>query len=412
MKVSIIGAGASGMMTAIFLRQNNVACKVYERNDKAMKKIYATGNGRCNFTNINLSYKNFHGKNPKFSIGALKRFDNKDAINFFNQIGIQEVELEDGKIFPRSLQASSIVKQMTNLARHLDIDIVYDSFVSYIEKNGDKFYVKSNGKIDECDVLVLATGSKTYPKTGSDGNGYRLVKKLGHSITDIHPGIVQLRLKGDSYKKMTGTKFRARVNLLVDDKFITSFTQDVLFTDYGISGPAILQVSGQAIREKNKGSDVFVSIDILYKQNLDEIFSYLSYQATINYYKNISELLVGLVNDNLIEEILAQARIDKDINVSELSRDKLRELSHVLKNFTFEVNSYKDDNSGQVTCGGVDTDEIDPKTMESKLLKNLYIVGELMDIDGDCGGYNLQWAWSSAYTASKAISSRKENFNE
>ncbi|MDY6064831.1 MAG: NAD(P)/FAD-dependent oxidoreductase [Finegoldia sp.] len=411
MKVSIIGAGASGMMTAVLLKQNNIDCKVYERNDKIMKKIYATGNGRCNFTNVNLSYKNFHGKNPKFTLGALNKFDNKATVDFFNQMGIVEVELEDGKLFPQSLQASSIVRQFELLSDHLDLDIDFNSFVSFIEKKGDKFYVKANGKVEECDALVLATGSKTYPKSGSDGNGYRLSKKLGHSITEIHPGIVQLRLKGDSFEKMSGTKFRAKVTLLSNGKKIKSFTQEVLFTDYGISGPAILQVSGEAIRERLKGAEVLISIDLLYDQSLDEVFSYLIYQAGINSYKSIADLMVGLINDKLIGDILKQASIDEVIKAGELSNQKLRDLSYSLKNFNFEVESYKDDDSGQVTCGGVATDEIDPKTMGSKLVKNLYIVGELMDIDGDCGGYNLQWAWSSAYSCAKAIS-YKENFNE
>ncbi len=402
MKVGIIGAGASGVFAALILKQNYIDTTVIERNANALKKIYATGNGRCNFTNRNVSYKNYHGENPKFTISAIKKFDNYDVIEFFNDMGIPEVELENGKIFPKSLQASSIVKQMMCLANHLEVEFIYDSFVDDVRKNGDVFEVKSNSSLYKFDYLIVACGSKAYKKSGSDGNGYILMKKLGHNIVKTHPGIVQLRLDGDSFKKMSGTKFKANAKLVVDNKEVFEFYHDVLFTDYGISGPTILQLSGEAIRAKNKGLDVKIRIDTV---DLDEnkLYEHLIYIISLNYYKKINELLVGLINDNLIEEVMNQADIDYDINVSELSKEEVYKLAHTLKNLEFVVSGYKDEDSGQITCGGVDTDEINPSTMESKKIKNLYIIGEIMDVDGDCGGYNLQWAFSSAYSCAMSI---------
>lgn len=407
MKVGIIGAGASGVFAALILKQNYIDTTVIERNANALKKIYATGNGRCNFTNRNVSYKNYHGENPKFTISAIKKFDNYDVIEFFNDMGIPEVELENGKIFPKSLQASSIVKQMMCLANHLEVEFIFDSFVDDVRKNGDVFEVKSNDSIYKFDYLVVACGSKAYKKSGSDGNGYILMKKFGHNIVKTHPGIVQLRLNGDSFKKMSGTKFKANAKLVVDWKEVFEFYHDVLFTDYGISGPTILQLSGEAIRAKNKGLDVKIRIDTV---DLDEnkLYEHLIYIISLNYYKKINELLVGLINDNLIEEVLNQAGINKDINVCELSKEEIYKLAHTLKNLEFSVSGYKDEDSGQITCGGVDTDEINPSTMESKKIKNLYIIGEIMDVDGDCGGYNLQWAFSSAYSCAMSII-KKEN---
>ncbi|MDU4671644.1 MAG: NAD(P)/FAD-dependent oxidoreductase [Finegoldia magna] len=407
MKVGIIGAGASGVFAALILKQNYIDTTVIERNANALKKIYATGNGRCNFTNRNVSYKNYHGENPKFTISAIKKFDNYDVIEFFNDMGIPEVELENGKIFPKSLQASSIVKQMMCLANHLEVEFIYDSFVDDVRKDGHVFEVKSNDSIYKFDYLVVACGSKAYKKSGSDGNGYILMKKFGHNIVKTHPGIVQLRLNGDSFKKMSGTKFKANAKLIVDDKEVFEFYHDVLFTDYGISGPTILQLSGEAIRAKNKGLDVKIRIDTV---DLDEnkLYEHLIYIISLNYYKKINELLVGLINDNLIEEVLNQANIDCDINVCELSKEEIYKLAHTLKNLEFSVSGYKDEDSGQITCGGVDTDEINPSTMESKKIKNLYIIGEIMDVDGDCGGYNLQWAFSSAYSCAMSIV-KKEN---
>lgn len=407
MRVGIIGAGASGVFAALILKQNYIDTTVIERNANALKKIYATGNGRCNFTNRNVSYKNYHGENPKFTISAIKKFDNYDVIEFFNDMGIPEVELENGKIFPKSLQASSIVKQMMCLANHLEVEFIYDSFVDDVRKDGDVFEVKSNDSIYKFDYLVVACGSKAYKKSGSDGNGYILMKKFGHNIVKTHPGIVQLRLNGDSFKKMSGTKFKANAKLVVDDKEVFEFYHDVLFTDYGISGPTILQLSGEAIRAKNKGLDVKIKIDTV---DLDEnkLYEHLIYIISLNYYKKINELLVGLINDNLIEEVLNQANIEYDINVCELSKEEIYKLAHTLKNLEFSVSGYKDEDSGQITCGGVDTDEINPSTMESKKIKNLYIIGEIMDVDGDCGGYNLQWAFSSAYSCAMSII-KKEN---
>lgn len=407
MRVGIIGAGASGVFAALILKQNYIDTTVIERNTNALKKIYATGNGRCNFTNRNVSYKNYHGENPKFTISAIKKFDNYDVIEFFNDMGIPEVELENGKIFPKSLQASSIVKQMMCLANHLEVEFIYDSFVDDVRKDGDVFEVKSNDSIYKFDYLVVACGSKAYKKSGSDGNGYILMKKFGHNIVKTHPGIVQLRLNGDGFKKMSGTKFKANAKLVVDGKEVFEFYHDVLFTDYGISGPTILQLSGEAIRAKNKGLDVKIRIDTV---DLDEnkLYEHLIYIISLNYYKKINELLVGLINDNLIEEVLNQANINCDINVSELSKEEIYKLAHTLKNLEFSVSGYKDEDSGQITCGGVDTDEINPSTMESKKIKNLYIIGEIMDVDGDCGGYNLQWAFSSAYSCAMSII-KKEN---
>ncbi|BFL76144.1 NAD(P)/FAD-dependent oxidoreductase [Finegoldia magna] len=407
MRVGIIGAGASGVFAALILKQNYIDTTVIERNTNALKKIYATGNGRCNFTNRNVSYKNYHGENPKFTISAIKKFDNYDVIEFFNDMGIPEVELENGKIFPKSLQASSIVKQMMCLANHLEVEFIFDSFVDDVRKNGDVFEVKSNDSIYKFDYLIIACGSKAYKKSGSDGNGYILMEKLGHNIVKTHPGIVQLRLNGDSFKKMSGTKFKANAKLVVDGKEVFEFYHDVLFTDYGISGPTILQLSGEAIRAKNKGLDVKIRIDTV---DLDEnkLYEHLIYIISLNYYKKIKELLVGLINDNLIEEVLNQANIEYDINVCELSKEEIYKLAHILKNLEFSVSGYKDEDSGQITCGGVDTDEINPSTMESKKIKNLYIIGEIMDVDGDCGGYNLQWAFSSAYSCAMSII-KKEN---
>lgn len=407
MRVGIIGAGASGVFAALILKQNYIDTTVIERNANALKKIYATGNGRCNFTNRNVSYKNYHGENPKFTISAIKKFDNYDVIEFFNDMGIPEVELENGKIFPKSLQASSIVKQMMCLANHLEVEFIYDSFVDDVRKNGNVFEVKSNGSLCKFDYLIIACGSKAYKKSGSDGNGYILMEKLGHNIVKTHPGIVQLRLNGDSFKKMSGTKFKANAKLVVDGKEVFEFYHDVLFTDYGISGPTILQLSGEAIRAKNKGLDVKIRIDTV---DLDEnkLYEHLIYIISLNYYKKINELLVGLINDNLIEEVLNQANIEYDINVCELSKEEIYKLAHTLKNLEFSVSGYKDEDSGQITCGGVDTDEINPSTMESKKIKNLYIIGEIMDVDGDCGGYNLQWAFSSAYSCAMSII-KKEN---
>ncbi|WP_100066112.1 NAD(P)/FAD-dependent oxidoreductase [Miniphocaeibacter massiliensis] len=401
-KIIIIGAGASGVMASIILKRKGHDVLVFERNEKPMKKIYATGNGRCNFTNRNIEYKNYHGENKKFVMSAIKNFGYEEAIKFFNGIGIKELELENGKVYPMSLQASSVVKQMNLEAEKLGVKFYYNSYVKRIEFSKKNKVVLYDNVEFEADNIIVATGGRAMEKSGSDGNGYKLLENLGHSIVQTHPGIVQLRLENYDLKKISGTKIPGYIYLIDKNKKTYEQFSDILFTDYGVSGPGVLQISGEVIRGMLSGKEIIISLDLLSYIKEDELFKYLKINFKENGFKYLSEALVGIINDKLIKVIINYLKYE-DIAVSNLSKENIFNISKALKDFRVEVTGYKSEKDGQVTCGGISTKEIDPKTMESKIQKNLYIIGEIMDIDGDCGGYNLHWAWASANACANSL---------
>ena len=399
-KIIVIGAGAAGMMAAISANIQGAEVVLIERNDRLGKKLLATGNGRCNYTNKNLSIKNYHGENPKFAYSGLSQFNVDNTIDFFEVMGITPALGDGGKVFPLSFQSSSMVDILRFEIENSKIKLITDAYVSKIESSKDKFRViLKDNKSFESDSLIIATGGMALPNSGSDGNGYKLCEELGHTIIDIVPGLVQLNLEGDHFKRLNGTKFLGRAELYVDGKISIEDTGDILFTSYGISGPPILNLSRTAIYNLNKGKNVEVRVSIIHHMNLEKLYEYLSYRFAIMTKKTVEMALIGFINKNLIIPLLREIGMDKNKMAKNLSSKEIRSLSKILNSWTFKVNGNQPWAHAQVTAGGVNTDEVNNKTMESKLVKGLYIVGELLDVDGDCGGYNLQWAWSSGYIA-------------
>ena len=399
-KIIVIGAGAAGMMAAISANIQGAEVVLIERNDRLGKKLLATGNGRCNYTNKNLSIKNYHGENPKFAYSGLSQFNVDNTIDFFEVMGITPALGDGGKVFPLSFQSSSMVDILRFEIENSKIKLITDAYVSKIESSKDKFKViLKDNKSFESDSLIIATGGMALPNSGSDGNGYKLCEELGHTIIDIVPGLVQLNLEGDHFKRLNGTKFLGRAELYVDGKISIEDTGDILFTSYGISGPPILNLSRTAIYNLNKGKNVEVRVSIIHHMNLEKLYEYLSYRFAIMTKKTVEMALIGFINKNLIIPLLREIGMDKNKMAKNLSSKEIRSLSKILNSWTFKVNGNQPWAHAQVTAGGVNTDEVNNKTMESKLVKGLYIVGELLDVDGDCGGYNLQWAWSSGYIA-------------
>ncbi len=399
-KIIVIGAGASGMMAAISANLNGADVILLERNDRLGKKLLATGNGRCNYTNKNLSINNYHGKNPKFAYSGLSQFNVDTTIDFLETMGITPSLLDNGKIFPLSYQSSSMVDVLRYEIENKDIELIKDAYVSEIEKNKNKFKVSLKDKRSfEGDRVIVATGGMALPNSGSDGNGYDLCERLGHSIIDVFPGLVQLKLAGGHFKSLDGTKFVGRAELFVDSKMILDDTGDILFTSYGISGPPILNLSRQAIYNLNRERKVEVKVSIIHHMDIEKLYEYLFYRFSLMGEKTVAQALIGFINKKLIIPVLKEANIYRDKKSADLSREEVRRLAKVLNSWDFQVIGSQPWANAQITAGGVNTDEVDSKTMESKIVKGLYIVGEILDIDGDCGGYNLQWAWSSGYIA-------------
>lgn len=399
--VIIIGGGASGMLAAISAKRLGANVTIVERNPRIGKKILATGNGRCNFTNINTDINYYNGKNPKFVYSALSQFDVYTTISFFERLGIAH-KIEDlGKVFPMSDQASSVLDVLRYELNTIGVNVVCNAQVKNVVNQNDKFKVKLNdGSTLTGDRVIIATGGNAMPSTGSDGNGFDLAKKLGHNIIDTFPGLVQLKLEGPFFNQIQGVKFVGTAEILHNKKSVAKDRGDILFTNYGISGPPILQISRKAGELLQKGHTPLLKVTIMDDMTKDELKNLLAVRFANAPQKTAEFSLVGLINKRLIPVLLKEAGI-KDIKcpVANLSDREKNQILDILVDWRFPIKGTLSWQNSQVTAGGVDTREIDPSTMESKLVKGLYFAGEIIDIDGLCGGFNLQWAWSSGFVA-------------
>ncbi len=395
-KVIIVGGGFSGLILANKLKDKNIDFLIVERNDRVGKKILATGNGRCNFTNENLSEDFYHGATKNFCSYAIKKFDNKAIEGFFENLGVLSAR-ENGKVYPASYLANSILDALR--LRLNDTEVLTNAKVIDIKKSGECFNLRlENGKILKAENVVLAFGGKVGSQFGTDGSSYHLATAFGHKITDLYPSLVQMKCDGVSIKGLKGIKQKALVSLYDGGKFVKKTIGDLLFTDNGVSGNAIFYLSSYQIGVSKPN----LVVDLLPDIDTDKIIN--SLQNKIKVYPNITgdKLLNGIVASRLSTKISAELGIN-NTKLSEIANEKLNLAIQKIKEYRLTVVGTIGFNNAQVTRGGVDTIDIDERTFESKLVKGLYIVGEALDVDGDCGGYNLQFAFSSAMCVSEAI---------
>ena len=401
--VIVAGGGAAGMVAAISARRLGAEVTILERNPRVGKKLLATGNGRCNFTNIHADAGCYSGNNPKFVYHALSGFPVEDTIRFFEKLGIQHKAEEMGKVFPMSDQASSVLDVLLYELNATGVHMICDAYVAGLEKKKDKFLVRTEeGKTYEGDRVILAAGGKAMPSSGSDGNGLDLAAKLGHSVTDLFPALVQLMLDGPWFKRIDGVKFVGTAEILSGRRSIAKDSGDILFTNYGISGQPILQISRKAGELLQQGKEAVLRVRIMDQMSKEELKDLIDRRVQAGPKKTMEFSFVGLINKRLIPVILAEAGIeDRKRSASSLSDAERERIAEILTDWRFRIRGTKSWPSAQVTAGGIDTREIDPETMESRLVKGLYFAGEMMDVDGQCGGFNLQWAWSSGFTAGR-----------
>lgn len=398
-KIIVVGGGAAGMVATIVAKRNGGEVVLLERNDRVGKKLLATGNGRCNYTNLNIDANNYHGEDTSFAKYALNHFNKDSAIDFFERLGITPASEDNGKVYPLSFQSSSMLDVLRAEMTYLGVELITDAYVVEIKKK-KQFTVKlKDGRIFTGDKLILATGGMAMPVSGSDGNGYSLAKSLGHKTTNLHPALVQLKLEGNFFKQINGVKFIGIAGAYHKNQLLQEDMGDILFTDYGISGPPILQISRKVIEYLNMGKEINLRVSIIHTKSSDELYTYLIERFEMMPWKTVEDSLIGLINKRLIIPILKELNIDKNKNISDITNKEVQNLTKILTSWAFKAIGSKSWGNAQVTAGGVNTNEINSNTMESKLVEGLYIVGELLDIDGDCGGYNLQWAWSSGYLA-------------
>ncbi|MBR3791272.1 MAG: NAD(P)/FAD-dependent oxidoreductase [Clostridia bacterium] len=404
MEIAVIGGGASGILAAITAARNGAKVTIYERCDRIGRKILATGNGRCNYTNVNAGVGNYHGKNPEFINDAINNFWTIETNSFFAELGMLTKVEENGKAFPYSLQASAVLDVLRYELERLCVNIVTEFEVENIIKEKNRFSIKSySGMKAYADKVILSTGGKASPSLGSNGSGYQIAQSFGHKLSKLYPSLVQIKTETDLIKSLKGIKLDANVLLEAKNKKSIYFGE-VLFTDYGLSGPAIFNVS----RLCADNIDASVTLDILPEIDNEELYEILKSRRTE--YRNLETFFVGMINKKVGMVIMKYAKVLPFSRTSDtISDDEIKRLCDALKGFKLKVTGTMSWNNAQVTAGGILTDDINSLTMESRLCEGLYLTGEILDIDGDCGGYNLQWAWSSGYIAGLNASKEREN---
>ena len=379
--IIIVGAGASGLVAAIKAAAIGAAVTVLEQNDRPGRKICATGNGRCNMTNLNNIENAYRGSHPEFVKDALKQFSVKDTLSFFQKLGICTTD-RSGWIYPRSNQAQSIVDVLTMKARSLKVKLKTNQYVTGVSFTGGHWNVHTNGWTYTCDAVILANGSKASSVAGSSESGYEISKSLGHHLIEPLPALTALKCRGNFFSGWSGVRTEGKITLYINDIPQTSQQGELQLTDYGVSGIPVFQISRYAIRAIYEKKKVELSINFFPELTKQELQEYLGRRKNDCPYKNEKELLTGLFPEKLIRVLSAQ-----------------KDLISAITDFRLSVKSGLSFEQAQICSGGVDTSEVDSHTMESRLHKGLYFAGELLDIDGTCGGYNLQWAWSSGAAA-------------
>ena len=340
-------------------------------------------------------------KEPQFISNALSLFGVKETIEFFEKLGIAHKVEEQGKVFPMSDQASSILDVLLYELNRMEINIICNAFVKRITRHHETFKIETENQSSyNGDAVIIATGGKAMPSTGSDGNGYRLAENFGHTITHIFPGLVQLKLEGGFFKQIEGVKFVGSAEILHQNQSIAKDRGDILFGNYGVSGPPILQISRKAGELLSQNKEPVLKISIIDSLSKEDLAKLLFKRFQNSKGKTLDFCLVGLINKRLIPVILKEAGFqDLKIPAAKLSSPEQERIAHILTDWRLKIRGTKGWTSAQITAGGINIEEINPLTMESALIPGLFFAGEIIDIDGMCGGYNLQWAWTSGFIA-------------
>lgn len=397
-RIAIIGGGASGMMAAVTAAGMGAGVTVYEAKDRLGKKILATGNGKCNFTNLVQEDSCYRGTDAFFSKAARTVFSVEKTLDFFKNIGI-EPKVRNGYVYPNSEQAASVADALFMELRAKKVKVMYAQVYSVKEMDG-QFLVKSEQGQAEYDKVILCCGSCAGMKNPKEFTGYQLAERLGHHTTALIPALVQLRCKEKWFKTVSGVRTEGVVAVLENGKKIAEEKGELLFADYGLSGIPVFQVSRFAGEALLRGSKVTCQIDLLPGYTKEELEALLEKRFETLKSRTTEEVLTGLLNHKLNYVLLKEAGMDPVADSKKAYRkEDIAKLAVRYKNFNCQVTELNPFSNAQVCAGGVDTSEINPETMESKLVKGLYFAGELVDVDGTCGGYNLQWAWSSGYVA-------------
>lgn len=395
MIVGIIGGGASGMAAAIAASENpNVQVELFERQSRVARKLLATGNGRCNLTNLHAAEGGYHGEDPSFAQYALEQMDPEKTLGWFRSLGLLTVAEQSGRVYPYSDQANSVVDVLRLALDKPNICLRTGFEVQKLRWDCSGFSVDNGEQSIYCDRLIVACGGLAGTKLGGSMSGYKLLGKLGHRSTRLRPALVQLKCGWGGITALKGVRANCSASICKDGQLFSQSTGELQFTDYGLSGPVIFEVSRDACYGPGQWTACLDFLPDVTKSELLTELARRSKQAL-----PVEELLTGILHNRLGRVLTKAAGVKDKKLMSELIDQEMEAVCCAVKGFEVALTEPMGMDHAQVTAGGMLTADFDPKTMESKLVPGLYACGEVLDIDGDCGGYNLQWAWSSGYLA-------------
>jgi len=398
MEVAIIGGGASGLMASITAAERGHGVTLFERQARVGRKLLATGNGRCNLTNKELSLKNYHGASPDFAEYALREFPPERTLDFFASLGLLTVAEPSGRVYPLSDSAGSVLDVLRFAAKARGARILTGAEEERIRRADAGFGLVTAAGEYSAERVIVCCGSLAGGKLGGVKSGYELLGMLGHRRTKLFPALVQLKTDTACVRSLKGVRADAAVKLLRGGELLAASAGEVQFTDYGLSGPAIFEISRAASVAEGERK---ISLDLTRGLDSDSLRDMLARRCRDFPELTTENLLTGMLHNRLGRTVLRCAGLDLVTPLAALGGAELDRAARAVKSFDFELRGTMGFENAQVAAGGMDTDEFDPETLESRLVPGLFAAGELLDIDGDCGGYNLQWAWSSAMLAGR-----------
>jgi predicted Rossmann fold flavoprotein len=403
---AIVGGGAAGLATAIFARRLSPAMRIVVLDGARQPgaKILVSGGSRCNVTNARVSEQDFWGGRHTIVRRVLRALSVAGTVAFFEEIGIRLHEEEHGKLFPDSNRSRDVLDALLAALDRCGAELRAGTRVTAVERDGDGFRLETSAGPLHAAHVVLATGGQSLPKTGSDGIGYEFARRLGHTIVPTTPGLAPLVLGGDTHRALSGVSHDVELTIWVDDAVALRLEGSLLWTHFGISGPAVLNASRHWLRARLEGRRVRITASFVPGERFEQIDARLSALARERARASVATVLAGgRLPAAVVAEVLRQAAIDGEAVMAHLTRDRRRRLAHLLSEWPFDVVDSRGYNYAEVTAGGVALDEIDPATMASRKCAGLFLVGEILDVDGRIGGFNFQWAWSGARAAAEGL---------
>ena len=404
-EIVIIGGGASGLIAAISAARKGKKVTILEKNNICGKKILVTGNGRCNYTNKDQDIKHYRSCNIELAKKVITEQNHEKVLEFFNQIGIVP-KIKNGYYYPYSNQAVSIQNALLTEIKNLNIEVKNNVTVEKVKKDNNGYVIITNQEQFYASELIIATGSKAASNTGTEGIGYEICERLGHTVIKPLPALVQLKGNEKYFKEWAGIRVEAKIEAYEDDIKQAEDKGEIQLTNYGISGICVMNLSGRIARGIDGKKKECVKINFLDGLNINtekECMDFISKRNQIMKNRTICELLEGVINYKLINVLLKKCGINNNKKWNEIAENKKQEFIKNIINLEIEITGTNSFENAQVCSGGIPLNEVNTNTLESLKSEGLYIIGELLDIDGDCGGYNLTWAWITGMIAGENI---------